>query len=108
MTYRPERQKRIQFIRGRGKESLDTILMPLAEAASMATPASVENFQLTIDRELKGIFPSKSQKTLNNYRTEIVHQLFGLVCVDEDEVSISPRALRLIDSGDQTGFLQTI
>jgi hypothetical protein len=107
MTYDPSLQNRAAFIRGKGISALDTLLLPIAQAAELSSGSTVADFNREIDRELKKIV-SGSQKTIDNYRTEIVRSLFGLVVFKDDTVQFSQRGVRLLESSDQSAFFKEI
>ena len=108
MTFNPAIQNRASFVRGRGKTVLDSILMPIAEIVSRICPINEEKFVELFDFEISQLMPTVTDKTVSNWRTEISHQLFGLIIYGDGIVSISPRAERLLISQDQTAFFREI
>lgn len=110
MTYDPARQRRVAFIRGRGKRDLDDVLLPIAETVDSVTPCGLEAYRSQMKIALDELLPgaSRSPKTLDNWTTEIVHKLFGLVTFDGDQVRASARTSRLVDTKDQIGFFREL
>jgi hypothetical protein len=109
MTFNPSRQRRAAFIRSRGKEELDSLLLPLARLVQEITPCSIEQFGEEFDRRARLILgEDRDPKTIANFRTEIVRSLFGLVVFLDTEARPSDRLARLLVSSDQTAFFKEI
>jgi len=107
--FNPSRQRRYQFIRARHLRKLDDVLLPLARLVDRLTPCSVSEFNEKFDKECQKLLPkAKSVKTRDNFRTEIVRSLFGLVIFDAEIVKPSDRLGRLLESSDQTAFFREI
>lgn len=110
MSYDPARQNRTAFIRGRGKRDLDDLILPLAEVVNALTPCDSSTYRQGMLAALDELLPgeSRSPKTLNNWTTEIVDKLFGLIVHRGDAVQVSARAERLLASKDQIGFFREL
>jgi hypothetical protein len=109
VRYDPSRQRRVSFIRSRGKEQLDALLLPIAQLVQEITPCSLERFNSEFDKRSREILGSNlDEKTIANFRTEIVRSLFGLVVFTATEARASERLERLLDSFDQTAFFKEI
>jgi hypothetical protein len=69
----------------------------------------VSEFNEQFDKQCRKFLPeAKAVKTRNNFRTEIVRSLFGLVIFDAEIVRPSNRLRRLLESSDQTAFFREI
>jgi len=69
----------------------------------------VSEFNEKFDKECRKLLPeAKAEKTRDNFRTEIVRSLFGLVIFDAEIVKPSDRLGRLLESSDQTAFFREI
>jgi len=109
LMFNPSRQRRYQFIRARHLRDLDDVLLPLARLVDRLTPCSVSEFNEKFDKECRKLLPeAKAVKTRDNFRTEIVRSLFGLVIFDAEVVKPSDRLGRLLESSDQTAFFREI
>ena len=109
MSFDPTRQRRAAFIRSRGKDELDSLLLPLAQLVQEITPCLIEDFAIRFDERARAILGSElDEKTIANFRTEIVRSLFGLVVFTGPEARPSERLVRLLESSDQTAFFKEI
>lgn len=109
-AFDPARQNRVAFIRGRGKRDLDDLLLPLAEVVDSLAPCDVGTYRSQMLIALDELLPggSRSTKTLNNWTTEIVDKLFGLIIQRGETIWASGRTSRLVDSRDQIGFFREL
>lgn len=109
MMFDPARQRRAAFIRSRGKDELDSLLLPLAQLVQQITPCSIEDFGAEFDKRSRTILGEDiDSKTIANFRTEIVRSLFGLVVFTDTTARPSDRLVRLLQSSDQTAFFKEI
>jgi Restriction endonuclease BpuJI - N terminal len=96
------------IIRGRGQTELDTLLPIFANLVERNTPLSPTDFDSTMIRSLGDIFPGHSNKTLRNYLTETIGQLFSMFYSENGQVEIAPLTLKLIEDGDQPAFFKVL
>jgi hypothetical protein len=109
MTFNPSRQRRAAFIRSRGKDELDSLLLPLAQLVQEITPCSIEQFGEEFDRRSRLILgEDRDPKTIANFRTEIIRSLFGFLVFTDTEARPSDRLTRLLESSDQTAFFKEV
>ena len=101
-------QRRTGIIRGRGQVEMDTLLPLFANLVEKNTPLPVEKFDSVMISGLETLFPEKSEKTLRNYFTEIIGQLYAMYFVEDGIAQLSPLALKLIEDGDQPAFFKVL
>jgi len=101
-------QRRTVIIRGRGQTELDNLLPIFCSIVEKSTPQPYSLFESEIIRELTAIIPGQTAKTIRNYYTEILGQLFSTYYVEKGQAEISPLALKLNSDGDQPFFFKVL
>ncbi len=109
MTYNPDIQYRCAIIRGKAKNSMDSLLPAYAQILNKICPCSYSDFIELFDKEIQKLLVVSTQKALDNHRTEIVGKLFGMYFLDTDGyINISQRTEKLLEDGDQPAFFKDI
>lgn len=101
-------QNRYAFIRGKAKTELDTMLLPLANFCGKYDGAEVADFRIDFNNYMRELMPRLRQKAVDNWRTEILRSLFGLIGQNDNHYYVTDRCLRLQASQDQTLFFKEI
>lgn len=100
---------RVNFIRGRSQNILDTMLPAFASAVNEVCPVLETNLTSGLVQHLTKFFPNVENKTLNNYATEIIGQLFGMVVHNESgSCQISELTDKLLRDFDQPAFFKVL
>jgi hypothetical protein len=101
-------QRRTVIIRGRGQRELDTLLPIFCSLVERTTPRKYEAFETIMIDELRKVVPGQTEKTIRNYFTEILGQLFANFYVESGEAQASPLSLKLNQDGDQPFFFKVL
>jgi len=108
--YNHANQYRCTIIRGKSQTEMDNLLPLYASVIDNICPCKAEDFTLLFNDAFSSAFsvPS-SKKTLDNHRTEIAGQLFGMYYADKDGMIYpSPRTLKFLSDSDTPAFFKDI
>lgn len=111
MATTPIKYERCAFIvRGRGQQQTDQLLPEFCRIIKQFTPNKEPEFNELACKALQAlILGGVSEKTADNYRTEILGKLLGLYYVDKDRnVLMSDRAKRLHKTQDHIQFFKDL
>jgi hypothetical protein len=110
MSYDHANQYRCTIVRGKAYKDLDNLLMIYASAISEICPCSQNDFVIEFNKRISNnINDLKTDKTLNNHRTEIAGKLFGMYYIDrEGMVNCSPRVYKLLEDSDQPAYFKEL
>ncbi|MEQ2525144.1 DUF3883 domain-containing protein [Bacillaceae bacterium CLA-AA-H227] len=109
MSYNPEEQFRCTIIRGKAKNKLDNLLPAYANIVDEICPCDKTSFVTNFNNRLIEILGMGTEKkTLNNHRTEIAGQLFGLFYEENNVIFASERTRKYLDDSDQPAFFKDI
>ncbi|OGI34304.1 MAG: hypothetical protein A2259_05100 [Candidatus Moranbacteria bacterium RIFOXYA2_FULL_43_15] len=98
---------RLHHVRPRFKNDVESVLLYMATEISRIEPANKDNFNKTLNQVIK-LYPgnaSKTEKTINNWRTEI-SSLFGLIECEGDIIKPGRMALLLSENQDLIEFFR--
>lgn len=102
-------QYRCTIIRGKSKNSMDDLLPAYAKIVDSICPCEHDSFAVKFNLALKGYMPGAIKKTLDNHRTEIVGQLFGMYFLAEDGFFYtSERTKKFLEDNDQPAFFKDV
>ena len=99
-------QRRTAIIRGRSQRDLEALIGAVANFVVENTPCELEEFEAKLDGHLNHVRPGNLEKTIHNYRTEIVHKLLGLYHVIDGVAHASGRTLVVVERGDYPEFFR--
>ena len=99
-------QRRTAIIRGRSQRDLEALISGVASFVVENTPSEIQSFEAKLDSHLNYVRPGNIEKTIRNYRTEIVHKLLGLYHVSDGVAHASDRTSVVIESGDYPQFFR--
>lgn len=106
---KPPVEFRVKFIRGRSQNMLDSMLPVFANVVSEICPTEESGLTKALSQSLSRFFPMAEDKTLDNYSTEIVGKLFGMIVhKSEGLCEISPLTEKLIAESDQPAFFKVL
>jgi hypothetical protein len=111
MIYEHSKQYRCPIVRGKARSDLDNLLPAYANILQEICPLPKQTFADEFNSKLSLYLPEngRTDKTLNNHRTEIAGKLFGLYYTDrEGYVYVSDRALKLLEDCDQVSFFKDL
>jgi hypothetical protein len=100
---------RYHHIRGRSQREMDSLLPIFARFARDTCPIAESEVKNGLLSLIGKYFPTKSEKTRNNFATEIIRRLLGMIVVDSSgEGRVSDLALKLLDDDDQPAFFKVL
>ena len=106
---KPPIEFRVNFIRGRSQNMLDSMLPVFANVVNEICPTEETGLTRALSQSLARFFPLAQEKTLDNYSTEIVGKLFGMIVQkSEGFCEISPLTEKLIAESDQPAFFKVL
>lgn len=98
---------RLHHVRPRFKNDIESVLLYMATEISRIEPTNKDDFNNELNRVIK-LYPgnaSKTEKTINNWRTEI-SSLFGLIECEGDIVKPGQMAILLSENQDLIEFFR--
>jgi len=108
--YNHLRQYRCTIIRGKSQSEMDSLLPLYAKAIDSVCPCDADDFATSFNNAFSAAFAvSPTKKTLDNHRTEIAGQLFGMYYISDDgTVYQSDRARKFLADSDTPAFFKDI
>jgi hypothetical protein len=108
LPYDHSAQFRAIIVRGRAFNELDDLLQLYAQTIFDIAPCKSSDFERFFNERLLLRIPSVTKKALDNHRTEIAGELFGLYYEVDNYINVSMRTLSLIKTGDQPAFFKDL
>jgi hypothetical protein len=100
---------RYHHIRGRSQREMDSLLPIFARFARDTCPVAESEVKNGLLSLIEKFFPTKTDKTRNNFATEIIRRLLGMIVVDaKGEARVSDLALKLLEDDDQPAFFKVL
>ena len=108
--YNHTNQYRCTIIRGKSQTETDNLLPLYAKIIDTVCPCNLNDFSPSFNNALKSALPgTATKKTLDNHRTEIAGQLFGMYYISDDgTVYPSERTLKFLSDSDTPAFFKDI
>ncbi|MCL2565879.1 MAG: DUF3883 domain-containing protein [Defluviitaleaceae bacterium] len=108
--YNPANQYRCTIIRGKSQSEMDNLLPLYANIIDTVCPCKVDEFKSKFNDTFSSAFTiAPTLKTLNNHRTEIAGQLFGMYYTSDDGIVYpSERTLKFLSDSDTPAFFKDI
>lgn len=109
--YDHTKQYRCTIIRGKSKKEMDDLLPAYAMVIDEICPCTIEEFDNLFNNAFKRFLPEsdRTEKTLDNHRTEISGKLFGMYYRSEDGmVYESQRTMKYLGDNDQPAFFKDV
>ena len=108
--YNHTRQYRCTIIRGKSQSEMDNLLPLYANVIDSVCPCKSEEFASLFNNAFCAALSSEpTKKTLDNHRTEIAGQLFGMYFTSEDGIVYpSERTYKFISDSDTPAFFKDI
>ncbi len=105
------RQYRCTIIRGKSQKEMDDLLPAYALVVDEICPCPERDFKNLFNEAFRRFLPEseRTEKTLDNHRTEISGKLFGMYYRSEDGVIYeSQRTLKFLEDNDQPAFFKDV
>jgi len=100
---------RYHHIRGRSQREMDSLLPIFARFARDTCPIDESEVKDGLLKLIEQFFPTKTDKTRNNFATEIIRRLLGMIVVGPSgEARVSDLALKLLEDDDQPAFFKVL
>ena len=109
--YDVNRQYRCDIIRGKSQSQLEDLLPAYANVINEICPIPKKDFDKQFNEALVNYLPTnaRDKKTLDNHRTEIAGQLFGMYIQSSDDmIYCSERTKKFLADGDIPAFFKDI
>jgi hypothetical protein len=88
---------------------MDSLLPIFARFARDTCPVGESDVKNGLLSLMERFFPTKSDKTRNNFATEIIRRLLGMIVVNSNgEANVSDLALKLLEDDDQPAFFKVL
>jgi len=108
--YNHANQYRCTIIRGKSQSEMDNLLPLYAKIIDSVCPCRSDEFSVSFNNALRpALGGTATKKTLDNHRTEIAGQLFGMYYTSEDgTVYLAERTLKFLSDSDTPAFFKDV